>query len=48
MPDLAAPDYQFARLIIERGLAALYVFAFVVAYVQFPALPFAIELEKVK
>ena len=48
MPDLAAPDYQFARLIIERGLAALYVFAFVVAYVQFPALAGERGLEPVR
>jgi hypothetical protein len=38
MPDLAAPDYQIARLLIERGLAALYLVAFVVAWRQFPAL----------
>ena len=38
MPDLAAPDYQVARLLIERGLAALYLVAFVVAWRQFPAL----------
>jgi hypothetical protein len=38
MPDLAAPDYQVARFLIERGLAALYLIAFVVAWRQFPAL----------
>ena len=38
MPDLAAPDYQVARFLIERGLAALYLVAFVVAWRQFPAL----------
>ena len=38
MPDLAAPDYQFARFVIERGLAALYLIAFLVAVNQFPAL----------
>jgi len=38
MPALAAPDYQLARLAIERGLALLYLVAFVVALRQFPAL----------
>jgi hypothetical protein len=38
MPELAAPDYQIARFLIERGLAAIYVMAFVVAAIQFPAL----------
>jgi hypothetical protein len=38
MPDLIAPDYTIARLLIERGLAAIYVIAFVVALRQFPAL----------
>jgi hypothetical protein len=38
MPELAAPDYQVARFVIERGLAALYAVAFVVAWRQFPAL----------
>jgi hypothetical protein len=38
MPDLRAPDYLFARFVIERGLGLLYVIAFVVAAVQFPAL----------
>ena len=38
MPDLGAPDYQLARLLLERGLAAIYLVAFVVAARQFPAL----------
>ena len=38
MPDLGAPDYQVARLLLERGLAALYLIGFVVAWRQFPAL----------
>ena len=38
MPDLAALDYEFARFVIERGLAALYLIAFLVAANQFPAL----------
>jgi hypothetical protein len=38
MPDLAAPDYQFARFVIERGLGAIYLIAFLVAARQFPAL----------
>ncbi len=38
MPDLAAPDYLVARFLIERGLAALYLVALVVAWRQFPAL----------
>jgi hypothetical protein len=38
IPDLAAPDYQIARFLIERGLAAIYLIAFVVALIQFPAL----------
>jgi hypothetical protein len=38
MPDLGAPDYALARFLIERGLAALYLIAFVVALRQFPAL----------
>jgi hypothetical protein len=45
MPDLAAPDYQVARFLIERGLAALYLVAFVVAWRQFPALCGARGLE---
>ena len=38
MPDLSAPDYQIARLLIERGLGILYLIGFVVAFEQFPAL----------
>jgi hypothetical protein len=38
MPDLAAPDYQIARFVIERGLGAIYLIAFLVAARQFPAL----------
>lgn len=38
MPDLSAPDYQVARFVIERGLALVYVIAFLVAAHQFPAL----------
>jgi Lipase maturation factor len=38
MPDLAAPDYQVARFLLERGLAAIYLVAFIVAWRQFPAL----------
>ena len=38
MPDLTAGDYVFARFAIERGIAALYLIAFAVAVVQFPAL----------
>jgi hypothetical protein len=38
MPDLAAPDYQIARFVLERGLAALYLIGFVVAWRQGPAL----------
>jgi len=38
MPDLGAPDYQVARFLLERGLAAIYLVAFVVALRQFPAL----------
>lgn len=38
MPDLVAPDYTLARLVIERGLAVIYLIAFVVALRQFPAL----------
>jgi hypothetical protein len=38
MPDLSAPDYQLARLAIERGLGAIYLIAFIVAATQFPAL----------
>jgi hypothetical protein len=41
MPDLtllAAPDYTVARFLLERGIGAVYLVAFVVAFVQFPAL----------
>jgi len=38
MLDLSAPEYQLARLLIERGLGAVYVIAFVVALRQFPPL----------
>jgi hypothetical protein len=38
MSDLGAPDYQVARFLLERGLAAIYLVAFTVAYRQFPAL----------
>ena len=38
MPDLSAPDYQIARLVIERGLGIIYLIAFIVAAEQFPAL----------
>ena len=38
MPDLAAPDYTIARFLIERGLAVIYLIAFIVALRQFPAL----------
>jgi hypothetical protein len=38
MPDLTAPDYSIARFVIERGLALVYLIAFVVAARQFPAL----------
>ncbi len=36
--DLGTPDYAFARFAIERGIAAIYLVAFVVAVRQFPAL----------
>ena len=38
MPELGAPDYEVARFLLERGLAAIYFIAFVVALRQFPAL----------
>ncbi|HEY7522536.1 MAG TPA: lipase maturation factor family protein [Candidatus Limnocylindrales bacterium] len=38
MPELAAPDYQIARFLIERGLAAIYLVGFIVTAIQFPAL----------
>src|SRR5262245_36368204 len=38
MPELIAADAGLARLLIERGLALVYLVAFVVAARQFPAL----------
>ncbi|HYN68862.1 MAG TPA: lipase maturation factor family protein [Candidatus Eisenbacteria bacterium] len=39
MPDLlSAPDYQVARFLLERGIAAIYLIAFAVALRQFPPL----------
>jgi hypothetical protein len=38
MPELGAPDYVVARFLLERGIAAIYLIAFVVALRQFPAL----------
>jgi hypothetical protein len=38
MPELSAPDATIARFLLERGIAAIYVIAFVVALRQFPAL----------
>jgi hypothetical protein len=38
MEWFSAPDYQLARLIIERGLGLTYLAAFLVALNQFPAL----------
>jgi hypothetical protein len=38
MPDLGAADYQVARFLLERGLAAIYLIGFAVALRQFPAL----------
>jgi hypothetical protein len=38
MPDLSASEYELARFLIERGLGAIYVVAFVVALRQFPPL----------
>jgi hypothetical protein len=38
MPDLTAPDYQLARFLLQRGIAAIYLVAFLVALDQFPAL----------
>src|SRR3954451_24988297 len=37
-PVLASNDYEIARLLIERGLGLIYLIAFAVAFVQFPAL----------
>ena len=36
--ELSAPDYQFARFVIERGLGVIYLVAFVVAARQFAPL----------
>jgi hypothetical protein len=38
MPEFSAPDHQFARFLIERGLGLIYLVAFVVAARQFPPL----------
>jgi len=38
MPELGAPDYGLARFLLERGIAAIYLVAFIVALRQFPAL----------
>jgi hypothetical protein len=38
MPELAGFESVIARFLLERGLAAIYVIAFVVAWRQFPAL----------
>jgi hypothetical protein len=39
MPDwLHAPDYSVARMVLSRGLGAIYLVAFTVALEQFPAL----------
>jgi hypothetical protein len=38
MDWFSAPDYRFARLLIERGLGLTYLSAFLVALNQFPAL----------
>jgi Lipase maturation factor len=38
VPELVATDYTVARAILEHGIAAIYVIAFVVALRQFPAL----------
>jgi Lipase maturation factor len=38
MPTLDASDYTIARFLIERGLALIYLIAFLVAANQFPAL----------
>jgi hypothetical protein len=34
-----APDYEFARQVLQRGVAALYFVAFLSSLNQFPALP---------
>jgi hypothetical protein len=33
-----APDYEFARQVLQRGVAALYLVAFLSSLNQFPAL----------
>ena len=38
MDWLSAPEYWLGRLILERGIAVVYVFAFVAAARQFRAL----------
>jgi hypothetical protein len=38
MLEVGAPDYRVARFLLERGIASLYLIAFVVALRQFPAL----------
>jgi hypothetical protein len=38
MLDIGTPDATLARFALERGIAAIYIVAFVVAYRQFPAL----------
>ncbi len=38
MLELSAPDFQIARLLIERGLGAIYLVGFLVGLRQFPAL----------
>ena len=38
MPDFGLADATLARFVLERGIAAIYLVAFVVAYRQFPAL----------
>ncbi len=38
VPGLVGNDYLIARFLLERGLGAIYLIAFAVAYSQFPAL----------
>src|SRR6188472_1974027 len=38
VPGVVGNDYQIARFLLERGLGAIYLIAFAVAFVQFPAL----------
>jgi lipase maturation factor len=38
MPDFGLADSTLARFVLERGIAAIYLVAFIVAYRQFPAL----------